>query len=130
MPKVALVIELLGFENCGVFVRLKASPRRSTFTPPRSPKANCRAILPFNPKVPGPVMMLRPVVPNRTPTGCAKLLVSNQGLPRLIPCRILIGATKSAVCVLLGRFKLLLAVRSEERRVGNERGAWCGPEEW
>src|SRR5262245_38171260 len=85
-PNVELVNEVLGFENCGVLVKLNASARTSMRV--------CSLIrivlptLPFSPYVPGPLMMFRPVVPKRLLGGCTKLDVSNHGLPRLIPWRI------------------------------------------
>src|SRR5229473_2294383 len=64
----------------------------------------------FRPSKPGPLNTFRPMLPQTCPIGVAKLFLLNQGLPTLIPCRIVTGATCSAVCVLEGRLRLLFAV--------------------
>src|SRR6266404_2960861 len=64
----------------------------------------------FRPNKPGPLNTLRPMLPQVCPDGVAKLVLLNQALPTLIPCRIVTGAICSAVCVLDGRFKPLVAV--------------------
>src|SRR5260221_13517646 len=64
----------------------------------------------FRPNRLGPLNTFRPMLPQTCPTGVAKLVLLNQGLPTLMPCRIVTGAICSAVCVLAGRFRLLFAV--------------------
>src|ERR1017187_6056304 len=105
MPKVDAVSEPFGLLNCGVLVKLKVSARSSTLA--RSPILKLLNSDRFSANNPGPLMMLRPVVPKLTPVGWEKLAVANQGLPVLMPCKIWTGATWLAVWVSPGVLRLL-----------------------
>src|ERR1044071_3926047 len=83
-PKVELVSEVLGLVNCGVLVKLNVSALISRAH--RSVNLKILESERLSPNSPGPIMMFRPVVPTRTPVGCAKLDWLDQGLPTLIPC--------------------------------------------
>ena len=88
---VELVIDVLGLLNSGVFVMLNASPRISTFRRSRNRMfLNSDALSTNNP---GPLKGLRPVLPNVTPVGWAKLAWLNHGLPTLMPFGKVRGAT-------------------------------------
>ena len=100
-----LVSEVLGLLNCGELVKLKVSARSSMLA--LSPNLKVLKSARFRAKRLGPLNIFRPLVPNRTPVGWAKLEVLNQGLPTLMPCRIWTGATWSAVWDSPGVFKLL-----------------------
>src|SRR5437667_8942133 len=97
-----------GLLNCALFSTFKESARSCSSYLSRI--LILRMTETLRPKNPGPLNTLRPMLPHTCPTGVAKLLLLNQGLPTLMPCRIVTGAICSAVCVLEGRFKLLFAV--------------------
>src|ERR1700710_820237 len=66
LPKVLLVMEEDGFENCGVLVSWKTSIRTSSVVPSMGrPKVLKMDALFWN--MPGPVKVLRPRLPTETP---------------------------------------------------------------
>src|SRR3954471_20856461 len=68
-PKLELLALPFGFAKCGVLLRLNDSPRNCKFTLSVTLKVRNRLKSVFT--TPGPRMVLRPIVPNRTPVGRA-----------------------------------------------------------
>src|SRR5215510_4091361 len=93
-----------GFENLGVLDMLNASALNSVFT--LSVTLNVRKRLRFTFHNPGPISVLRPEVPKRTPVGCRNAKGSNHDLlaPISPGIRTWPDTTWSAVWALTGAF--------------------------
>jgi hypothetical protein len=75
LPKLELLALPFGFTKCGVLLKLKDSARNCNWNLSVSLKVRNKLKSVFT--TPGPRMVLRPTLPNRTAVGRANALVSN-----------------------------------------------------